>query len=126
MFRPRGLVVAIAAPVSNADWDLPAFARVTDKVFLMAYDEHETSGDAGPIASQRWFARVVADAGGVYARAVLVSAGPGNGIRKARGHRDINNAVAISGAQPTDMFLAALKQVATPAPGQTCSVGGTC
>ncbi|MEG3165584.1 glycosyltransferase [Sphingomonas sp. PB2P19] len=61
-FAPRGWVVAIAAPVANSDWDLPAYARVTDKIFLMAYDEHETSGAAGPIASQRWFARTVADA----------------------------------------------------------------
>ncbi len=61
-FAPRGWVVAIAAPVGNPDWNLPAYAAVTDKVFLMAYDEHETSGEAGPIASQRWFARVVADA----------------------------------------------------------------
>ena len=61
-FAPRGWVVAIAAPVGNPDWDLPAYAKVTDKVFLMAYDEHESSGEAGPIASQRWFARAVADA----------------------------------------------------------------
>jgi cellulose synthase/poly-beta-1,6-N-acetylglucosamine synthase-like glycosyltransferase/peptidoglycan/xylan/chitin deacetylase (PgdA/CDA1 family)/spore germination protein YaaH len=61
-FAPRGWIVAIAAPVGNPDWDLPAYAKVTDKVFLMAYDEHETSGGAGPIASQRWFARMVADA----------------------------------------------------------------
>lgn len=60
-FAPRGWIVAIAAPVGNAAWDLPAYAKVTDKVFLMAYDEHETSGEAGPIASQRWFARAVAD-----------------------------------------------------------------
>ena len=56
-FAPRGWVVAIAAPVANPDWNLPAYAKVTDKVFLMAYDEHETSGAPGPIASQRWFAR---------------------------------------------------------------------
>jgi cellulose synthase/poly-beta-1,6-N-acetylglucosamine synthase-like glycosyltransferase/peptidoglycan/xylan/chitin deacetylase (PgdA/CDA1 family)/spore germination protein YaaH len=61
-FAPRGWIVAIAAPVGNPDWNLPAYARVTDKIFLMAYDEHETSGEAGPIASQRWFARSVADA----------------------------------------------------------------
>ena len=61
-FAPRGWVVAIAAPVANPDWDMPAYARVTDKIFLMAYDEHETSGPSGPIASQRWFARMVADA----------------------------------------------------------------
>ena len=60
-FRPRGWVVAIAAPVGNDDWNLRALAQVTDKVFLMAYDEHENSGAPGPIASQRWFARMVAD-----------------------------------------------------------------
>lgn len=39
----------------------------------------------------------------------------------------VNNAVAISGAQPTDMFLAALKQAAPTEPAQTCAVGsGTC
>ncbi len=61
-FAPRGWVVAIAAPVGNPDWSMAAYARVTDKIFLMAYDEHETSGPAGPIASQRWFVRSVADA----------------------------------------------------------------
>ena len=61
-FAAHGWVVAIAAPVGNPDWNLPAYAAVTDKIFLMAYDEHETGGEAGPIASQRWFARVVADA----------------------------------------------------------------
>jgi cellulose synthase/poly-beta-1,6-N-acetylglucosamine synthase-like glycosyltransferase/peptidoglycan/xylan/chitin deacetylase (PgdA/CDA1 family)/spore germination protein YaaH len=61
-FAPRGWIVAIAAPVGNPDWNLPAYAGVTDKIFLMAYDEHETGGEAGPIASQRWFARSVAAA----------------------------------------------------------------
>ncbi|WP_174291970.1 glycosyltransferase [Sphingomonas bacterium] len=60
-FKPHGWVVAIAAPVGNEDWNLKAFAQVTDKVFLMAYDEHESGGAPGPIASQRWFARMVAD-----------------------------------------------------------------
>jgi cellulose synthase/poly-beta-1,6-N-acetylglucosamine synthase-like glycosyltransferase/peptidoglycan/xylan/chitin deacetylase (PgdA/CDA1 family)/spore germination protein YaaH len=60
-FRPRGWIVAIAAPVTG-DWNLRALAPVTDKIFLMAYDEHENSGAPGPIASQRWFARSVAEA----------------------------------------------------------------
>ena len=59
--RPRGMVVAIAAQLGSG-WNLPAFAAVTDKIFLMAYDEHENSGAPGPIASQRWFARSVAEA----------------------------------------------------------------
>ncbi|MCP3733896.1 glycosyltransferase [Sphingomonas sp. RP10(2022)] len=75
-FAPRGWVVAIAAPVGNADWDLPAYARVTDKVFLMAYDEHETSGPAGPIASQHWFAEQVATAArGIPAAKLVVAVG---------------------------------------------------
>ena len=75
-FTPRGWVVAIAAPVGNEDWDLPAYAKVTDKVFLMAYDEHETGGPAGPIASQQWFARAVADsARGIPASKLVVAIG---------------------------------------------------
>ncbi|AXJ96160.1 MULTISPECIES: glycosyltransferase [unclassified Sphingomonas] len=60
-FAPRGWTVSIAAQLGNPDWDLAAYAKVTDKIFLMAYDEHETSGPPGPIASQQWFARIVAD-----------------------------------------------------------------
>ena len=75
-FAARGWVVAIAAPVGNPDWNLAAFAPVTDKIFLMAYDEHETAGPAGPIASQRWFARSVADAArGIPADKLVVALG---------------------------------------------------
>jgi peptidoglycan-N-acetylglucosamine deacetylase len=75
-FAPHGWVVAIAAPVGNPDWNLPAYARVTDKIFLMAYDEHEPSGPAGPIASQLWFARSVADAArGIPASKIVVAIG---------------------------------------------------
>ena len=61
-FAPRHWIVAIAAPADDPDWDLGAFARVADKLFLMAYDEHYQGGPAGPIASQRWFEGVVARA----------------------------------------------------------------
>lgn len=62
VFAARGWKVAIAVPVSDPDWDLAAYAAVTDRVVLMAYDEHWMGGAAGPIASQPWFARVVAQA----------------------------------------------------------------
>jgi len=52
-FDPR--LVTLAVPVDNEDWNLKAFARVADKLFLMDYDEHYAGGDAGPIASQPWF-----------------------------------------------------------------------
>jgi cellulose synthase/poly-beta-1,6-N-acetylglucosamine synthase-like glycosyltransferase/peptidoglycan/xylan/chitin deacetylase (PgdA/CDA1 family)/spore germination protein YaaH len=75
-FAPHGWVVTIAAPVGNPDWNLPAYARVTDKIFLMAYDEHETSGAPGPIASQLWFARSVAQAArGIPASKLVVAFG---------------------------------------------------
>ncbi|MBB3348995.1 glycosyltransferase [Sphingomonas sp. BK069] len=61
-FAPRGWAVMLAAPVADPDWDLAAYARAADRVVLMAYDEHWMGGEAGPIASQPWFARVVAQA----------------------------------------------------------------
>ena len=75
-FDRHGWLLAIAAPIGNPDWNLPAYARVVDRVFLMSYDEHETGGPAGPIASQRWFARVVADAArGIPADKLVVAFG---------------------------------------------------
>jgi cellulose synthase/poly-beta-1,6-N-acetylglucosamine synthase-like glycosyltransferase/peptidoglycan/xylan/chitin deacetylase (PgdA/CDA1 family)/spore germination protein YaaH len=59
-FAPQGLIVAIAVPVGNDDWNLPAYAKVADRLFLMAYDEHSEPGDPGPIASTNWFAASVA------------------------------------------------------------------
>ncbi|MBA4048576.1 MAG: polysaccharide deacetylase, partial [Sphingomonas sp.] len=61
-FAGRGWTVALAVPVADPDWDLAAYAAVADRLFVMAYDEHWMGGEAGPIASQPWFMRVVADA----------------------------------------------------------------
>ncbi len=61
-FAPHGWTVALATPVADPDWDLRAYAAVADRLVLMAYDEHWMGGAAGPIASQPWFARVVAQA----------------------------------------------------------------
>ena len=36
--------------------------RIVDRVFLMAYDEHETIGRARADRVAAWFARAVADA----------------------------------------------------------------
>jgi peptidoglycan/xylan/chitin deacetylase (PgdA/CDA1 family)/spore germination protein YaaH/GT2 family glycosyltransferase len=52
---PQGSVLAVTAPAGDADWNLGQLAKVTDRVILMAYDEHWESGSAGPIASQPWF-----------------------------------------------------------------------
>jgi len=60
-FAPRKWLVTVAVPV-GADWNLAAFASVSDKLFLMAYDEHSDDSAPGPIASQGWWAGNVAAA----------------------------------------------------------------
>ncbi|USI73112.1 glycosyltransferase [Sphingomonas morindae] len=54
-FGPRGLLVTLAVPVGDDDWNLRAYARAADKLFIMDYDEHYPEGAPGPIASQTWF-----------------------------------------------------------------------
>ena len=48
-------LVTLAVPVDDDSWDLKAYAKAADKLFLMTYDEHYIGGDAGPVASQPWF-----------------------------------------------------------------------
>jgi cellulose synthase/poly-beta-1,6-N-acetylglucosamine synthase-like glycosyltransferase/peptidoglycan/xylan/chitin deacetylase (PgdA/CDA1 family)/spore germination protein YaaH len=75
-FDRHGWLIAMAAPVGDRSWNLPAYAKIVDRVFLMAYDEHENSGDPGPVASQHWFARAVADsARGISADKLVVTIG---------------------------------------------------
>lgn len=58
----KGLLLTIAAPVADPAWDLAAYGRAVDRVILMAYDEHWPESAAGPVASQPWFARTMAEA----------------------------------------------------------------
>ena len=75
-FDRHGWLITMAAPVGDRSWNLPAYAKIVDRVFLMAYDEHENSGDPGPVASQHWFARAVADsARGISADKLVVTIG---------------------------------------------------
>lgn len=61
-FAPHGLLITLAVPVDNPDWNLKAYAALADRLFLMAYDEHYQGGPPGPIASLPWFGRQVANA----------------------------------------------------------------
>ncbi|MDB5676794.1 MAG: polysaccharide deacetylase [Sphingomonas bacterium] len=61
-FAKHGWIIAIAVPVGDDGWDVKSFALIVDRVFLMAYDEHEISGEAGPIASLAWFEQSIARA----------------------------------------------------------------
>ncbi len=78
-FAPHNWALSIAVPVADEAWNLPAYAQVVDRLFLMSYDEHEPSGEAGPIASQAWFARSVAMAARGIPRSKLVVAIGGYG-----------------------------------------------
>ncbi len=54
-FVPHGWIIAMAAPLDDDDWPYAAYAHIADYTLLMAYDEHETGGEAGSIAGQNWF-----------------------------------------------------------------------
>ncbi|HYX40687.1 MAG TPA: glycosyl hydrolase family 18 protein, partial [Pyrinomonadaceae bacterium] len=59
-FQPHGWLVAQAVPFDNPDWNYKAYAATTDYLFLMAYDQHWSSSEPGPIAAQNWFNEVLA------------------------------------------------------------------
>jgi peptidoglycan/xylan/chitin deacetylase (PgdA/CDA1 family)/spore germination protein YaaH len=53
--RPEGRLVTQAVPGDDPAWPLAAYAAVTDRLFVMLYDEHDPSDNPGPVASQGWF-----------------------------------------------------------------------
>ena len=88
----HGWKLAMAAPVGNREWDLKSYAAIVDRLFLMAYDEHEPGGAAGPIASQPWFVQTLTrDLRGLPPEKVAVAIGsyaydwttPGNADAKS-------------------------------------------
>ncbi len=54
-FAARGLVVVQAVPFDDPDWNYKAYSAASDFLILMAYDQHWTGSDAGPVAAQEWF-----------------------------------------------------------------------
>jgi cellulose synthase/poly-beta-1,6-N-acetylglucosamine synthase-like glycosyltransferase/peptidoglycan/xylan/chitin deacetylase (PgdA/CDA1 family)/spore germination protein YaaH len=54
-FQKRNLILAQAVPFDNPDWNYKAYAAVTDYLMLMAYDQHWSTGESGPVAGQDWF-----------------------------------------------------------------------
>ena len=55
----QGMKLLVTVPFDDDDWDYAAYSQIADDVVLMAYDEHEEGSDAGPIASQDWFERIL-------------------------------------------------------------------
>ncbi|MGA2050411.1 MAG: glycosyltransferase [Terracidiphilus sp.] len=54
-FHPLKLRLYVNTAIATPDADLKAIAANSDGIILMNYDEHQTTSDPGPIASQDWF-----------------------------------------------------------------------
>jgi cellulose synthase/poly-beta-1,6-N-acetylglucosamine synthase-like glycosyltransferase/peptidoglycan/xylan/chitin deacetylase (PgdA/CDA1 family)/spore germination protein YaaH len=54
-FAAKGLLVVQAVPFDNPDWNYKGYSAATDYLIMMAYDQHWTGSDAGPVAAQDWF-----------------------------------------------------------------------
>ena len=54
-FAAKNLLVVQAVPFDDAAWNYKAYSAATDYLILMAYDQHWTGSDAGPVAAQDWF-----------------------------------------------------------------------
>ena len=54
-FAAKGLLVVQSVPFDDPDWNYPAYSAATDYLIVMAYDQHWTGSDAGPVAAQDWF-----------------------------------------------------------------------
>lgn len=58
-FQPHNWLISVAVPADNPDWDLSVYAKLADKLIIMAYDEHYPEGKPGPIAPQPWFSSLL-------------------------------------------------------------------
>ena len=56
-FHPLGLEVSQSVPLDDSSFDYRGLAECNDYLILMAYDEHASDTEAGPVASQGWYAR---------------------------------------------------------------------
>jgi peptidoglycan-N-acetylglucosamine deacetylase len=54
-FAAKGLLVVQAVPFDDPDWNYKAYSAASDYLIVMAYDQHWTGSDAGPVAAQDWF-----------------------------------------------------------------------
>jgi peptidoglycan-N-acetylglucosamine deacetylase len=55
LFAPNGWIVVQASPFDEASWPYTTFAKSIDYTMLMAYDEHDETGEKGAIASEPWY-----------------------------------------------------------------------
>jgi cellulose synthase/poly-beta-1,6-N-acetylglucosamine synthase-like glycosyltransferase/peptidoglycan/xylan/chitin deacetylase (PgdA/CDA1 family)/spore germination protein YaaH len=55
VFAPKGLTILQAVPFDDPDWNYKGYGAIADYLVLMAYDQHWSGSEAGPIAAQNWF-----------------------------------------------------------------------
>ena len=53
--HPQYFSISQSVPVDDENYRFAELSQNTDYLILMAYDEHASDNDAGPIASQDWF-----------------------------------------------------------------------
>ena len=58
-FAPHNWIIVQAAPFDDDSWPYQDYAGIVDYTLLMALDEVDQSGPAGPIAGQDWFERTL-------------------------------------------------------------------
>ncbi|MCP6758105.1 MAG: glycosyltransferase [Fischerella sp. CENA71] len=54
-FHPLNLEVSQSVPLDDPSFNYKKLAQSNDYLILMAYDEHETTSEAGAVASQNWY-----------------------------------------------------------------------
>jgi len=52
--RAAGLRLNVALPLDDDSYPYAALGEASDRVHLMAYDQHDDGGDSGPVAAQGW------------------------------------------------------------------------
>lgn len=61
VFHDKGLFVTQDIAPFSDQYDVKSLAKYDDYLFAMAYDEHMTLSDAGPISSQQWIEAAIDD-----------------------------------------------------------------
>lgn len=58
-FHAAGLYLTQDIEPFNSDYNVKELAKYADYLFLMAYDEHSSTSEAGPVSSQKWIEAAV-------------------------------------------------------------------
>jgi peptidoglycan-N-acetylglucosamine deacetylase len=96
--HPLRLLVTQDVSPFNQDYNLKELGKYNDYIFLMAYDEHSSSSEPGPVSSQRWIQAALDQAVKEIAPQKLILGIAGYGYDWPKGDRgdDVSFAEALS------------------------------